>query len=436
MKYKIQLKLLRGLVYTKRAVWWLGSRLGLVLGVVFSSVLKIVAYFEYKIKLVVNKLGLSGYKEWLVRRGVLQILLIIILLLISWSQTKAGLKDLLQGSQTTLAYRLLGSEEEYISEEELAGPGQEAAAVPVWSQGAVAGNVFAGQGERVSSNVYTGLVAGGGAVQKPIIINGFLGGNVVRVGVLEYTVEPGDSLGSIAEDFNVNVSTILWENNLTLRSIIRPGDTLRILPINGIGHTVKKGDNVKKIASRYGGKPEEIIAFNHLKENGSDLRAGEKIIIPNGVKPREVVVARVNYARQISVALPPPSRAAPSASGFIWPTAARSITQYFGWRHNGLDISGHWQTPVYAAKAGIVSIARCGWNGGYGCYVVVDHGNGLSTLYGHNSRNLVSPGEAVETGQTIALMGNSGNVRGLTGIHVHFEVRINGVRVNPLRYVK
>jgi murein DD-endopeptidase MepM/ murein hydrolase activator NlpD len=112
------------------------------------------------------------------------------------------------------------------------------------------------------------------------------------------------------------------------------------------------------------------------------------------------------------------------------------ITQYFGWTHHAIDIAGPFETPTYAAKAGTVEKAQCGWNSGYGCYVIIDHGNGIKTLYGHHSRLLVSPGEYVETGQTIALMGNTGKVRGRTGIHVHFEIIKNGVRVNPLGYVR
>lgn len=439
MNYKIQLKLLRVLVYGKRALWWLGGRLGLVLGGFFNVVWRMVAYFDYKTKLILSRLGLGGEKGWLIRRGILQTLLVILFLVFSISQTKAGFKDLSQESQKTIAYKLLGSEEDFGTEEITAGSETVAPSVPSWREGAVAGNTYIGKetGNNISLG-NAGVMVGGGAILKPVIINGAPGGNAFRAGVIEYTVEPGDSLGGIAVDFNVNVSTILWENGLTLRSILRPGNVLRILPINGIRHTVKKGDNIKKIAILYGAKQEEIIAYNHLKENGGDIRIGEKLIIPDGVKPREAVVARVKYTQPSgrSIATPPPSTAAPSVGGFIWPTAARVITQYFGLRHNGLDISGPWQTPIYAAKSGIVRIARCGWNGGYGCYVVIDHAGSLSTLYGHDSQLLVTPGEAVETGQTIALMGNTGNVRGFTGIHVHFEVRINDIRVNPLRYVR
>jgi len=77
--------------------------------------------------------------------------------------------------------------------------------------------------------------------------------------------------------------------------------------------------------------------------------------------------------------------------------------------------------------------SQCGWNGGYGCYIILDHGGGVHTLYGHASLLYVSIGESVTQGQTIALMGSTGRS---TGPHVHFEVRRGGVRENPLQYVK
>jgi murein DD-endopeptidase MepM/ murein hydrolase activator NlpD len=200
-------------------------------------------------------------------------------------------------------------------------------------------------------------------------------------------------------------------------------------------HMVKKGDTLAKIAKTYGAKSDEIIAFNNLDEDGKDLRVGERIMVPGGTKPT-IAKPKTTLATTYDVIRPSSSRQSPSASGFVWPAGVRTITQYFHWRHNGMDIAGPFETAIYAAKAGTVAISQCGWNGGYGCYVVINHGGGVKTVYGHNSRLLVSVGEYVETGQTIALMGNTGNVRGRTGIHLHFEVQINGARVNPLGYVR
>lgn len=126
------------------------------------------------------------------------------------------------------------------------------------------------------------------------------------------------------------------------------------------------------------------------------------------------------------------SGAAP-AGGLSWPVSG-PVTSPFGMRwgrmHEGIDIGVPSGTPVAAAAAGTVIVA--GWMGGYGNLVVVDHGNGLSTAYGHNTSFAVSVGQAVAKGQTIALSGSTGNS---SGPHVHFEVRVNGLAVDPLGYL-
>ncbi len=124
-----------------------------------------------------------------------------------------------------------------------------------------------------------------------------------------------------------------------------------------------------------------------------------------------------------------------------WPAPACTIiTSTFKYRwgrhHNGIDIagSGCYGTPIVAAADGVVALAQYGYSGGYGNYIILDHGldgagQRIMTLYGHSSQLLVSVGQAVTAGQTIALVGASGNV---TGPHLHFEVRVNGTPVDPL----
>lgn len=123
----------------------------------------------------------------------------------------------------------------------------------------------------------------------------------------------------------------------------------------------------------------------------------------------------------------------PSASGFIWP-ASGPVTSGFGPRwgrmHTGIDIAVPYGSPVVAAKAGTVAIAS--WYGGYGNLVVIDHGNGVTTWYGHNSAFAVSVGQTVQQGQVIARAGSTGNS---TGPHVHFEIRLNYNPVNPRPYL-
>lgn len=126
---------------------------------------------------------------------------------------------------------------------------------------------------------------------------------------------------------------------------------------------------------------------------------------------------------------------------FMWPTTSTYITSPFGFRihpvtgaytgHTGIDIGVGSGSPVYAAADGTVIHASNAWYGGYGVAVIIDHGSGISTLYGHNSSVAVSPGQNVSKGQVVAYSGNTGIS---TGPHLHFEVRINGSYVDPMSY--
>lgn len=111
---------------------------------------------------------------------------------------------------------------------------------------------------------------------------------LTRTEIERYEVQPGDTISSIAEDFEVSINTILWENNLTSRSIIRPGQILKILPISGVSHKVKKGETIEKIARFYRAGQEDIISFNNLEEE--PLIAGDLIIVPEGKIPPPPVV--------------------------------------------------------------------------------------------------------------------------------------------------
>jgi murein DD-endopeptidase MepM/ murein hydrolase activator NlpD len=127
------------------------------------------------------------------------------------------------------------------------------------------------------------------------------------------------------------------------------------------------------------------------------------------------------------------SSASAGAPRFVWPVSG-PITSPFGQRwgtlHPGIDIGVPNGTPVHAAAAG--TVAWCGWMSGYGNLVMIDHGGGYATLYGHNTRVAVSCGQAVEQGAVIAYSGCTGFC---TGPHVHFEVRVNGTPVDPLGYL-
>jgi LysM repeat protein len=261
---------------------------------------------------------------------------------------------------------------------------------------------------------------------------GFIGGDQApsvgtestRTNIEYYVVQKGDTLGSIAESFGIGLETLLWSNKLTARSYIRPGEQLTILPVNGVSHTVKKGDTLQSIAKKYTADIEKIREFNRLSDSDT-LSVGQVIIVPGG-KIIPVAAAPATYSSGYTA-----SKTYASSGALLWPVLSRRVTQYFSWRHPGLDVGLPTGSTVVAAEAGTVIYS--GWGTGYGWEVLIDHGNGLKTRYGHNSRLLVKKGDQVERGQTISMSGNTG---WSTGPHLHFEVYSGTARQNPLLYIK
>jgi murein DD-endopeptidase MepM/ murein hydrolase activator NlpD len=261
--------------------------------------------------------------------------------------------------------------------------------------------------------------------------------NQNRITITQYTVKQGDVIGGIASRNGVSVQTLLLANKMTVRSLIRPGDILRIPSADGVLHTIAKNETVSKIAKLYGVAVDDILKANNIQQ--SALKVGQEILVPGATKlPTQVATTPKNTNNKPTpVKLTPkntqPSQSGVSTAGYIWPSGARIITQYYGLRHTGVDIAGPIGLPNYAARSGTVIKSQCGYNGGYGCYIILDHGDGVQTLYGHNSQLLVSPGEYVLQGQVIGLLGSTGRS---TGPHLHFEVRVNGHRANPLQFIR
>ncbi len=270
------------------------------------------------------------------------------------------------------------------------------------------------------------------------------GGNApsTRSKVESYVIADGDSLGSIARKFGLRTETLLASNGLTVRSVIHPGDTLKIMPVDGVIYKVKSGDTVNRIANAFGSDPDKIIEMNGLA-SGAGLALGQELILPDGKLPAPPPPKRpsriATNIREIFVTPPPSPDREDSSDNMIWPTAVRRITQYFGHyrggsRHTGVDIAGPQGTPVYAAEDGVVALA--GWNnGGYGNMVLINHGGGIFTRYGHASKLIAKAGDTVKKGDVIMLMGTTGNS---TGPHLHFEVMTGTPqhRVNPLDYIR
>ena len=242
--------------------------------------------------------------------------------------------------------------------------------------------------------------------------------------VVDYSVQGGDTLASIANKFGISVDTIKWANDLK-SDTIKPNQVLKIPPVTGIVHKVVSGENVYTIAKKYNTDAQKIVnfPFNDFADPDTfSLTPGQILIVPDGAPPQEKPIIP-QYA-QVQVGLK-------GTSNFIWPTSG-SISQYPVWYHMAVDIQNPSAPPIIAADTGTVTFAGClGY--GYGCHVIINHGNGYESLYGHMSRILVSAGQAVSQGQQIGIMGCTGRC---TGTHLHFEVRSGGVLLNPLNFLK
>jgi len=279
------------------------------------------------------------------------------------------------------------------------------------------------------------LTQSGETIIKPSIITNE-NGQVERSGTVEYIVKAGDTVSSIAQSFGISVNTVLWANDLGAYSFIRQGDKLKILPTSGIIHKVASGESLQKIADKYNVSKDKIVLANGLASD-SRLTIGQMIIVPDGKKIASVTTTRTNNSSSVRLPsiikdLVKPGAASIQGTKMQWPTVGYRITQYYSWRHTGLDIANKIGTPLYAAEDGVVE--KAGWNGGgYGNMILVNHGNGVKTRYAHASKLYVKVGDRVSRGEAIAAMGSTGRS---TGSHIHFEVIINGRLLNPLNYIR
>ena len=246
-------------------------------------------------------------------------------------------------------------------------------------------------------------------------------GGAVPARPLVVTVEPGESLWTLAERYGVSVAALSSANGLASDASLDVGDNLTVPGVlastapsdQGGGAepsiTVESGESLSEIALRHGTSVGALMELNELE---SDLlNAGETLLLP-------------------------PATATGASAGMLWPLSG-ALTSYFGPRsllgmtyHYGLDIDGATGDPIVAAMAGTVTYS--GWLGGYGYVVIIEVGN-VEYYYGHASELLVNEGQYVEAGDVIARVGSTGRS---TGSHLHFEIRIDGQAVDPLPYLE
>ncbi len=247
---------------------------------------------------------------------------------------------------------------------------------------------------------------------------------------ITYTVQRGDTISTIAQKFGISTDTIKWENDLTDDSL-SVGDTLRILPVSGISYKVQSGDTVYTIAKKFDTEAQKIVDFpfnDFANPETFSLVTGQMLLVPDGIKPSEQPYVK----HEVYVAQGPTTSF--GSGGFTWPVHG-IVTQFASWYHMALDLAAPIGTPIVAARSGrVVQVNTGGWDYGYGNDVIIDHGDGTTSLYAHMEAVNVSAGQTVTGGSSV--IGWIGMTGRTTGPHVHFEIRKNGVTVNPMLYLQ
>jgi murein DD-endopeptidase MepM/ murein hydrolase activator NlpD len=267
--------------------------------------------------------------------------------------------------------------------------------------------------------------------------------------VKEYTVVANDTLFIIATKFNLKPATILWGNPELADNpnILSVGKTVNILPVDGALRVVMAGDTLEKIAKVFHGKIDDIVKFpgNDLDPLDPQIRQGQQLIVPGGWRDQVEWTLPAPPTRQVTGrgwsaepgACPGPFSGANGTGTYAWPAHNHYLS---GWNfhdpgnpsHQGIDISAGLGAPITAADSGVIVFAGVSLVG-YGNLIVIDHGNGYQTAYGHLSQINVVCGQSVYQGNLIGLAGSTGNS---SGPHLHFEIRSDQYgRVNPFSYL-
>ena len=271
--------------------------------------------------------------------------------------------------------------------------------------------------------------------------------NETKQGEVTYTVESGDSYYSIAEDYEMSLEDLMKLNEGYDPDLLRVGDVLTIsnavpyLTVVNVERQRYVQDTPYQVeytddASMYQGEYKVTSAGVYGK---ADVTANVTYI--NGAETEREVVASVTLSQPVTEQQLRGAKERPTwypTGSFSWPCTG-TLTSRFGYRslrlsgsnnHQGIDIGNSYGTSIYASDGGTVTYA--GWMGGYGYLIIIDHGNGYETYYGHNSSLVAYVGQKVHKGQLIARMGSTGYS---TGNHCHFGIKLNGTFVNPLNYL-
>ncbi len=250
----------------------------------------------------------------------------------------------------------------------------------------------------------------------------------------KYVVERGDTPSQIAYQYDIMTETLLGGNPFLSQesSLMQPGMELTILPLDGVLHDVQPGDTLESLSEQYGIPVEDIVTYepNNL-EFPFRLYPETQILVPGAVAEVFIWTPPALTAVRGSGTAGGISPAVVGTGTFVYPVSSRNYSQRFWYGHPGIDIALGEGAGVFASDTGTVTFA--GWNiYGYGNLIVINHGNGYETFYGHLSGINVFPGQVVNQGNVIGAVGNTGNS---SGPHIHFEIRTNGNQDDPCWYI-
>ena len=291
-------------------------------------------------------------------------------------------------------------------------------------------------GALTSLPVATGSDPGAQAIVRHIVLKTEISSST-NYKVIQYTVVRGDSLMGIAKEHNIKPETLMWANYDALQDSpdsLRVGQKLYVPPTDGVFYKSLAGDTLDSIAQKFEASVDDIQNWpgNNIDLTNPDIKPDSFVMVPGGHREFiQWIIPTVARGKSGTAAVNGTAcGAGPVGSGaFVWPSPNHWVSGNEYWDgHLGIDIAANEGTPIVAADAGVVTMAQGGWNYGYGNVVMIDHGNGYITLYGHLSQYNVVPCQGVYAGQLIGLAGNTGNS---FGAHLHFEVRLNGGFVNP-----
>ena len=267
-----------------------------------------------------------------------------------------------------------------------------------------------------------------------------------KTGDTTYEVSEGDTFNAIAYANDMSVSDLKALNpgqdidRLMIGDVLNVKEKIPMLSIRTLDHesyeeSIPCPVETREDPSMYKGDKKIV------REGTEGVSAVEAdVVYINGVEKERTVTSSTTVREPTSTIKAVGTKERPktaSSGSYAWPVRGK-ITSYFGGRtlfgkynfHSGIDIGCRYGTPIKAADGGKVTFA--GWKGGYGNLVIITHDNGTKTYYGHNSSLVVSAGQRVYKGQTIAKAGSTGKS---TGVHCHFEIRVNNKAVNPLNYL-